>query len=53
MEKNYFVIRVAYGIMSIRKTFEDKNDAEIYATLSAKGEDEQVKYYVTETIAIK
>lgn len=53
MEKNYFVIRVAYGIQSISKTFEDKTDAEIYATLSAKGEDERVKYYVTETIIIK
>lgn len=53
MEKIYFVIRVAYGIMSIPKTFEDRTDAEIYATLSAKGEDERVKYYVTETIVTK
>ena len=53
MEKNYFVIRVAYGVKTVEKIFEEKSDAEIYATLAVKGENEKVKYYVTETIAIK
>lgn len=54
MEKKYFVIRIAYGIMSIQKSFTDRAKAMMFAELLADGkENDGIKYYVTETIEVK